>query len=317
MNVKPGRNVFKTAAWFCFAGCIWCCVSCRPVSLFSGLDAPDTERISRLTGEKLIVVLEQNAGSGQFYSQLTAPQRNRILSCLLPLVDSCEGTVPGSKPAVLSCRAAVAAVDILVHTDDLVYGVIYNLADPVLDILPEKNVSAESLFKAYTEPLRRSVLSVGAAGAESLVAACFAHLYLIARCYEQTVFYASPGFFSGGDIQKYVVAGLISGLVAGTMDVWTDVRDDVAAVAERIARVYVETAAGNDGSGKILRETCTGVESDLIEAGVSIGTSIQAAYLNQFNVKAAGLEQLAAVAGFETVAAAADVLRTLGGKAGF
>lgn len=315
--MKPGRNVFKTAVWFCFAGCIWCCVSCRPVSLFSGLDSPDTEHISWLTGEKLIVALEQNAGSAQFYSQLTTPQRNRILSCLFPVIDSCEGTIPGSKSAVLSCRATVAAVDILVHTDELVYGVIYDLADPVLDILSEKNISAESLFKAYTEPLRRSVLSVGAAGVESLIAVCFARLYLIARCYEQTVFYASPGFFSGGDIQRYVVAGLISGLVAGTMDALTDVRDDVAVASGQIARVYVQVTSENDGSGKILQEICTGVESDLIEAGVSVETSIQTAYLNQFNVKAAGLEQLAAVAGFETIAAAADVLRTLGGKAGF
>ncbi|MBR5867223.1 MAG: hypothetical protein IKZ04_04855, partial [Spirochaetaceae bacterium] len=90
-------------------------VSCSNESVFSEFDKPDTEVISNYTGQKLISVLEANKGSESFYSVLTENQKGKILSSLDSIISSCE-TIADRNNSVIIARAAMCAVDILLHT---------------------------------------------------------------------------------------------------------------------------------------------------------------------------------------------------------
>ena len=75
----------KSTARFCLFVCIFTllfCTSCSNKSLFTGWDYPDTEKIARYSGEKLLSSLEATMESPAFYRVLTVAQREKILSTL-------------------------------------------------------------------------------------------------------------------------------------------------------------------------------------------------------------------------------------------
>lgn len=263
-------------------------VSCPNHSVFLGLDKPNTEKIASFTGEKLLSELEKNADSKIFYELLTKSQRERILSKL-------DNMISSSKKSENVTKAASFAVDILINTDPLVYAVIYDLVDPIIFAITGKDVSASSIFATCTEPIQKAVSLPLQEGME-VISECFFNLFRITAYYDVAVISASYGSYSGGDLQKYLVSGLISSVISGTQDAIDVSSDDIKNISEDVSEIFIN--AEKQDVSNILSYLFTEIPKKLGNTGLNISL----AYKNQLLEKANVLGEIAGNAGYLNLA---------------
>ena len=263
-------------------------VSCSNHSVFLGLDKPNTEKIASFTGEKLLSELEKNADSKMFYELLTKSQRERILSKL-------DNMISSSKKSENVTKAASFAVDILINTDPLVYAVIYDLVDPIIFAITGKDVSASSIFATCTEPIQKAVSLPLQEGME-VISECFFNLFRITAYYDVAVISASYGSYSGGDLQKYLVSGLISSVISGTQDAIDVSSDDIKNISEDVSEIFIN--AEKQDVSNILSYLFTEIPKKLGNTGLNISL----AYKNQLLEKANVLGEIAGNAGYLNLA---------------
>ena len=214
-------------------------ISCSNKSIFTGLDYPDTEEISRYSGERLLSSLEVNAESPAFYRVLTVAQRERILATLdTMMAQEKEVLVEGTYSLNLS-RSAQAAVTILIYSSPLVYDIIYNFANPALSALTLSGISMEELYVVYTDSIKYFLLR-GIQGALREMAFAFYDLYRISNYYNEAVKFAPFGVYSGGDLQNYLLSGILGGLIRSTQNLVSDPQQDYQEIAEAISEVYYQ-----------------------------------------------------------------------------
>lgn len=285
-------------------------LSCSNHSVFAGLDKPDTELISKYKGERLLSSLELNTGSKVFYETLTSAQMDRILGTLDSIIAGKKGGSGDS--AVMVSRAALAAVDVLVHTNELTYAIIYNLTDPALVAITDSGASPSVIFGSYTRPLES--VADDSAAAEKVIAECFYNLYRITSYYDIAALSSRYGSYSGGDLQKYVVSGLVSSVLSGTVAALKSSVASVQNLSTDVAQAYLEVVKQTSTE---LETILTGIFNELRTQLGAAGADIAAAYREQLLDRADILEDIALYAGFQTVAkAAAAVLREWGGENG-
>ena len=263
-------------------------VSCPNHSVFLGLDKPNTEKIASFTGEKLLSELEKNADSKMFYELLTKSQRERILSKL-------DNMISSSKKSENVTKAASFAVDILINTDPLVYAVIYDLVDPIIFAITGKDVSASSIFATCTEPIKKAVSLPLQEGME-VISECFFNLFRITAYYDVAVISASYGSYSGGDLQKYLVSGLVSSVISGTQDAIDVSSDDIKNISEDVSEIFIN--AEKQDVSNILSYLFTEIPKKLGNTGLNISL----AYKNQLLEKANVLGEIAGNAGYLNLA---------------
>lgn len=263
-------------------------VSCPNHSVFLGLDKPNTEKIASFTGEKLLSELEKNADSKMFYELLTKSQRERILSKL-------DNMISSSKKSENVTKAASFAVDILINTDPLVYAVIYDLVDPIIFAITGKDVSASSIFATCTEPIQKAVSLPLQEGME-VISECFFNLFRITAYYDVAVISASYGSYSGGDLQKYLVSGLVSSVISGTQDAIDVSSDDIKNISEDVSEIFIN--AEKQDVSNILSYLFTEIPKKLGNTGLNISL----AYKNQLLEKANVLGKIAGNAGYLNLA---------------
>ena len=246
----------KPTARFCPFVCIFTllfCTSCSNKSLFTGWDYPDTEKIARYSGEKLLSSLEATMESPAFYRVLTVAQREKILSTLDAMMSQeKEVLVEGGYSFTLS-RSAKAAVTILIYSSPLVYDIIYNFANPALSALSLSGISIEELFVVYTDSVKRFLLK-GVNSALAEMAQAFYNLYRISNYYNAAVNTAPFGVYSGGDLQNYLLSGILGGLIRSTTGIIQDSPQDYQKIAEKISQAYYQLINANT------------VDSQLVEA---------------------------------------------------
>lgn len=263
-------------------------VSCPNHSVFLGLDKPNTEKIASFTGEKLLSELEKNADSKMFYELLTKSQRERILSKL-------DNMISSSKKSENVTKAASFAVDILINTDPLVYAVIYDLVDPIIFAITGKDVSASSIFATCTEPIQKAVSLPLQEGME-VISECFFNLFRITAYYDVAVISASYGSYSGGDLQKYLVSGLVSSVISGTQDAIDVSSDDIKNISDDVSEIFIN--AEKQDVSNILSYLFTEIPKKLGNTGLNISL----AYKNQLLEKANVLGEIAGNAGYLNLA---------------
>ena len=266
-------------------------ISCPNHSIFQGLDKPNTEKIATFTGTKLLSELEKNADSQMFYKLLTESEREQILSNLDDIISS-------SKNPDTVTKAASFAVDILINTDSLVYAVIYDLVDPIIFAITGKDITASSIFATCTEPIQKAV-SLPVQEGLQVISECFYNLFRITTYYDVAAISATYGSYSGGDLQKYLVSGLVSSVISGTQDAMNVSSDDIKNISEDVSEVFVN--AEQQDVSNILSYLFTEIPKKLGETGLNIAL----AYKNQLLEKANILEKIAGNAGYLNLAKAA------------
>lgn len=237
LHCKPsqGRTCFVLFFIFIF----FFFSSCSNKSIFTGLDYPDTEKISRYSGERLLSSLEVNVESPAFYRVLTVAQRERILSTLdTMMAQEKEVLVEGSYSLTLS-RSAKAAVTILIYSSPLVYDIIYNFVNPALSALTLSGISMEELYVVYTDSIKYFLLH-GMQGALEEMAFAFYNLYRISNYYNEAVKFAPFGVYSGGDLQNYLLSGILGGLIRSTQNLVSDTQQDYQEIAEAVSEIYYQ-----------------------------------------------------------------------------
>ena len=283
-------------------------VSCSNESVFSEFDKPDTEVISNYTGQKLISVLEANKGSESFYSVLTENQKGKILSSLDSIISSCE-TIADRNNSVIIARAAMCAVDILLHTDELSYAMIYDITNPILVALTGKGVNASTIFYAYTQPFRNCI-NQGTDCVLDLIAKSFYNLYQITEYYDKAIQSSEYADYSGSDIQKYLIAGLISSILSGTANAMDISTNKIQNLSDDIAQAYINVVQASVYElQNILNDVFNQIKSEI--GGTA--SDIETAYKSELLQRAKMLEKLSMFAGFETIAGtASSILRKWG-----
>ena len=239
-----------------------CLSGCSNRSIFTGLDVPDTEKISRYTGEKLLNTLELNENSEAFYRALTLSQRERILSTLNAMIQREKAGLEEGELSLALPRSANAAVELLIHTNSIVYDMIYNLTDPALSALSFSGITMDELYVVYTDAIR-AFLPRGVEGALVELATAFYDLYRISIYYQDAVASARYGVYSGGDLQTYVLAGILGGLIQGTQKAARQLYLDYREVAEKLSDAYGQLVAGGTMDKELLVELLKKIAQEL------------------------------------------------------
>lgn len=273
-------------------------VSCSNVSIFQGLDKPDTRDISELTGEKLLSVLEKNRESKTFYETLTPLQKEKILSSLDSIISENYKDVDFSAKAELVTKASLFAIDILINTDLLTYAVIYDLVDPVLIVITKQSATPDSIFSSYTKPLQKAI-EVDKTSAEKVISKCFTNLYKITYYYNIASKFAKTGSYTGGDLQKYLVSGIVGGIISGTMEAVNNSNEDINTIINAVSQAFI-IAEGEDIE-TILTSLINEIPAQLGDMGINIGM----AYKNELLNNASTLTEIAKNAGYENFAKSA------------
>lgn len=288
--------------------CFFSFVSCPNQSVFYGLDKPDTEQISRYKGKMLLSALEFNSGSKKFYRALNPSQKKRIFVSLNEVINSEKRSNNGNADVA---RAALCAVDLVVHTDSLAYAVIYDLVDPVLVVISDPKASPGKIFGTFTEPLRKRMKSTHDVTLEN-ISECFYSLFLITNYYDIAAASSRYADYSGADLQKYLVSGLVSGVLSATAQAVQSSDDNIKNLSNDVAQAYMDVVeSSTEELGNVLSAVFNQIKKEFGQTGVDIAT----AYKSQLLVRAEILEDIALYAGFQTVAdTTADILRKWGGK---
>ena len=269
--------------------------SCSNKSIFFGFDTPDTEEISKLTGESLLNELEKNIGSKIFYDNLTSTQKQRILINLDSIIKINYPNAVISAKADLITKASLFAIDILIYTDSLTYAVIYNLVDPAIVVISNKNVTLNTIFASYTEPLQQTVQKYKS-NAQTVISNCLYNMYKITQYYDMAASIALDGSYSGGDLQKYLVSGLVSGIVTGTTNAINASSQNIDEITNIIANVYIQAETEN------ITNILTYLFNELPISLNSVGVNIGEAYKQELHKSATILGIIARNAGYENLA---------------
>lgn len=278
--------------------------SCSNGNVFSNFDKPNTEKISWFTGQKLLDSLEENINSKMFFDFLNQTQRERILDSLDTMISIGRDANTVNSNST-SSRAALLAVELIIRSDPLVYSVIYDFTDPILTYISDANATLESVFAVFTTPIQ-NVAKESGCNAETQISNCFYDMFRIANYYDLAATTSRYGNYSGGDLQKYIISAVVSGIIYGTQEALDSTSGSVQELSSLIGQIYVE-----------LQQSSEQVESNIedifhqikIKLGVA-GADISNAYREQFWNRATILEDIAFYAGFETMAKiTSDVLR--------
>lgn len=305
-NIIKSKLLKKRILLFSVIAIVIGIFACPNTSIFQGFDAPNTAEISKLTGDSLLSALEKNADSKTFYEKLTISQREAILTNLDNIIAENKPNAALSANGAKITQAASFAIDILINTDSLCYAVIYNLIDPVIIVITEKNVTPDSIFASYTEPLQKTI-EVDKTTAEKVISQCFYNLYRITNYYNIAVSSALVGSYSGGDLQKYLVAGLVSGVVSGTIDALNSSSSDLVDISNTIAQVFIE--AEKETVSSVLSYLFQEIPKKIGVTGVNIGNAYKTELLGNAKV----LGEMAGNAGYENLSKAAiEVLKRWG-----
>lgn len=270
--------------------------SCSNVSIFQGFDVPNTEKISALSGEKLLDVLEKNIDSKVFYETLTKSQKSKILSNLDNIIKANDSSTSIQNINNVT-RAAIYAIDILIYSDSLTYAVIYDLADPIIIAITGKDVSINGIFSSYTEPLQKTV-EIDKTTAQEVISQCFYNLYKITSYYDIASISALAGSYSGGDLQKFLVAGILSGIVSGTSEAINSTVENITDISNIVAENFINWKDSGQSPSTLLSYLFSEIQNQLGETG----TSIVEAYKNQLLEKAKILGDIASNAGYLNLA---------------
>lgn len=305
-NITKSKLIKKSIIFFSVIILVVGIFSCPNISLFQGFDSPNTAEISELTGDSLLEALKKNVDSKIFYKKLTISQRETILSNLDNIIEENKPNEVFSENGAKITQAASFAINLLINTDALCYAVIYNLVDPVIVVITEKNVTPESIFSSYTEPLEKTI-EVDKTTAEEVISQCFYNLYRITAYYNLAVYSAVKGSYSGGDLQKYLVSGLVSGVVSGTISALNSSSADLVDISNTIAEAFIE--AEKETVSSVLSYLFQEISQKFGVAGANIGDAYKEELLG--NAKILGI--MAGNAGYENLSQAAiEVLERWG-----
>ncbi|MCI6664501.1 MAG: hypothetical protein PUH08_09360 [Treponema sp.] len=248
--------------------------------------------------------LEVNSSSPAFYRVLTVAQREKILSTLDAMIaEEKEVLVEGAYSFTLS-RSAKAAVTILIYTSPLVYDIIYNFANPALSALSLSGISLEELFVVYTDAVKSFLLSdVNSALAE--MAQAFYNLYRISNYYNDAVKTAPFGVYSGGDLQNYLLSGILGGLIRSTTGIIQDSPQEYQQLAVSVSQAYYQVI----NASAIDSQLVEALFNQLSQALEIPSEQIISEYKQELKFVAGIFEAMASNAGYNLVAQ--DTARTI------
>ena len=283
-------------------------VGCSNSSIFTGVDHPDTEKISKLSGEKLLASLEVNIRSPAFYRVLTTVQREKILTTLNSMIAKEKSVLTEGTYSLVLSRSTKAAIEILIYTDPLVYDMIYNFADPALSALNLSGITLDKLYQVYTDSITR-LLRHGVEGALDAMAFAFYNLCRISNYYNNAVNSTPLGVYSGGDLQTYLLAGIIGGLVSSTQRIVKTMYMDFQEIAKELSDAYYRLINDNVFSEDLVNQLFEYLAQELetpLEAIIS-------AYRVELDFIAGIFETMAYNAGYNLLAQnTADTIRSWG-----
>ncbi len=210
---------------------------CSNNSIFTGLDHPDTEKIATYSGEKLLASLEVNIHSPAFYRVLTVVQREKILSTLNSMIAKEEEVLAEGTSSRILAQSTKAAVELLIYSDPLVYDMIYNFADPALSALTLSGTTMDDLYQVYTDSITK-LLRHGVENALDAMALAFYNLYRISNYYNKAVDSSPYGMYSGGDLQTYLLSGIIGGLVSSVQKIAKALYLDFQTISKELSDAY-------------------------------------------------------------------------------
>ena len=210
---------------------------CSNNSIFTGLDHPDTEKIATYSGEKLLASLEVNIHSPAFYRVLTVVQREKILSTLNSMIAKEEEVLAEGTSSRILAQSTKAAVELLIYSDPLVYDMIYNFADPALSALTLSGTTMDDLYQVYTDSITK-LLQHGVENALDAMALAFYNLYRISNYYNKAVDSSPYGMYSGGDLQTYLLSGIIGGLVSSVQKIAKALYLDFQTISKELSDAY-------------------------------------------------------------------------------
>lgn len=280
------------------------CISCSNRSLFTGLDYPDTEKISRYSGERLLSSLEVNIESPAFYRVLTETQRERILATLDTMIAEEKKLLAEDAYSFTLSRSAKAAVTILIYTSPLVYDIIYNFANPALSALSLSGITMEELYVVYTDSIKRFLLR-GVEKALTEMAFAFYNLYRISNYYNDAVKNAPFGVYSGGDLQNYLLSGILGGLIRSTQSLVLNSQQDYQDIAKKISDAYYKLINARIEDSQLVESLFKQLAQELQIPS----TQIISVYKLELKFVAGIFEAMASNAGYSLVAQ--DTARTI------
>jgi len=210
---------------------------CSNNSIFTGLDHPDTEKIATYSGEKLLASLEVNIHSPAFYRVLTVVQREKILSTLNSMIAKEEEVLAEGTSSRILAQSTKAAVELLIYSDPLVYDMIYNFADPALSALTLSGTTMDELYQVYTDSITK-LLQHGVENALDAMALAVYNLYRISNYYNKAVDSSPYGMYSGGDLQTYLLSGIIGGLVSSVQKIAKALYLDFQTISKELSDAY-------------------------------------------------------------------------------
>ena len=272
-----------------------CFVSCSEPSLFEGLDLPDTELISTYEGEKLLDELSKNINSKSFYQELTQVQKQKILSNLDKMIFVHPKSSEFNQQNLI--KAASFAIEILIYTDSLSYAVIYDLTNPLLVLLSGQNISPQNLFEVYIQPVKEKIQTEGQTCIQ-VISDCFYNLLLISNYYNAASSFVPEGFYSGGDLQKYLVSSFLSGiieLIQTSMNYGVNVTKDIS---DEVAQLILDSQMNAESINSVLEY----LWQEIPKRFALTGTDFVQIYKQQFEKIAQNIKNIATSAGYSKVA---------------
>lgn len=280
------------------------CTACSNKSIFTGLDYPDTEEISRCSGERLLSDLEVNIESPAFYRVLTEAQRERILATLDTMIAEEKKLLAGDAYSSTLFRSAKAAVTILIYTSPLVYDIIYNFANPALSALSLSGISIEELYVVYTDSIKRFLLR-GVEKSLTEMAFAFYNLYRISNYYNDAVKNSPFGVYSGGDLQNYLLSGILGGLIRSTQSLVLNSQQDYQDIAKKISDAYYKLINARIEDSQLVESLFNQLAQELEIPSIQIIS----VYKLELQFVAGIFEAMASNAGYSLVAQ--DTARTI------
>ena len=285
-------NKFKKCVFIILGLCF---VSCSEPSLFEGLDLPDTELISTYEGEKLLDELSKNINSKSFYQELTQVQKQKILSNLDKMIFVHPKSSEFNQQNLI--KAASFAIEILIYTNSLSYAVIYDLTNPLLVLLSGQNISPQNLFEVYIQPVKEKIQTEGQ-NCIQVISDCFYNLLQISNYYNAASSFVPEGFYSGGDLQKYLVSSFLSGiieLIQTSMNYGVNVTQDIS---DEVAQLILDSQMNAESINSVLEY----LWQEIPKRFASTGTDFVQIYKQQFEKIAQNIKNIATSAGYSKVA---------------
>lgn len=164
-------------------------------------------------------------------------QREKILSTLNSMIAKEEEVLAEGTSSRILAQSTKAAVELLIYSDPLVYDMIYNFADPALSALTLSGTTMDDLYQVYTDSITK-LLQHGVENALDAMALAFYNLYRISNYYNKAVDSSPYGMYSGGDLQTYLLSGIIGGLVSSVQKIVKALYLDFQTIAKELSDAY-------------------------------------------------------------------------------